>query len=144
MSRSQTVTSALVVLTACGDGMIDSQPSDPPMTCADVRSLARGHDAQFGANGIVREWDGTPFRVDMVRNFPEFVTDTDLRQLLAPVGRLADQVEAQLGYRIVEMGGVIDVTVGRPSGLGSEIRSLCAIPSASGARPDSRLLHERR
>ena len=40
----------------------------------------------------------------MVRNFPEFVTDTDLQQLLDPIGRLADQIEARLGYRIVEMG----------------------------------------
>lgn len=117
MSRSQTVTSALVVLTACGDGAIDSPPSDPPSkACADVRSLAWGHDAQFGANGVVREWDGTPFRVDMVRNFPQFVTDADLRQLLAPVGRLADQIEGQLGYRIVEMGGLIDVPAEAPAG----------------------------
>ena len=65
----------------------------PPTACANERSLAWCHDAQFGDNGVVREWDGTPFRVDMVSNFPEFVTNADLRQLLAPTGRLADQIE---------------------------------------------------
>ena len=57
---------------------------------------------------IVQEWNGTPFRVDMIRNFPEFVSDEDLRDQLAPIGRLADQTEKQIGYRVVEMGGVID------------------------------------
>ena len=53
---------------------------------------------------IVQEWNGTPFRVDMIRNFPEFVSDEDLRDQLAPIGRLADQTEKQIGYRVVEMG----------------------------------------
>ncbi len=51
----------------------------------------------------------------MVRNFPEFVTDTDLQQLLDPIGRLADQIEAQLGYRIVEMGELIEVPSSAPA-----------------------------
>lgn len=87
----------------------------PPPACADERSLALQHDTRFGEHGVVQQWDGTPFRVDMVRNFPEFVADADLRQLLAPVGWLADQIEAQLGYRIVEMGELI-----RPGGPNSE------------------------
>ena len=85
-------------------------------TCSDERSLALGHDAQFGRNGMVREWDGTPFRVDMVRNFPDFVTDADLQELLDPIGRLADQIEAQVGYRIVEMGDLIEVPAAAPAG----------------------------
>ncbi len=84
--------------------------------CAVTRSLALRHDAQFGNHGVVREWDGTPFRVDMVRNFPEFVTDADLQRLLDPVGRLADQIETQLGYRIVEMGGLVEVPSGAAVG----------------------------
>ena len=95
---------------ACGDGTAEPPPDSPPLaTCPDKRSLALRHDAQFGVNGIVPEWDGTPFRVDMVRNFPEFATDADLQQLLDPIGQLADKIEAQLGYRIVEMGGLIVV-----------------------------------
>ena len=87
-----------------------------PRTCGSERSLALGHDAQFGRYGMVREWDGTPFRVDMVRNFPDFVADAELQELLDPIGRLADQIEAQLGYRIVEMGDLIDVPAGAPAG----------------------------
>ena len=41
---------------------------------------------------IVREWNGTPYRVDMTRNFPKFVTDDDLREQLAPIGTLARQI----------------------------------------------------
>lgn len=101
---------------ACGDGTAEPPPDSPPLaTCPDKRSLALHHDAQFGVNGIVPEWDGTPFRVDMVRNFPEFATDADLQQLLDPIGQLADKIEAQLGYRIVEMGGLIEVPSDAPA-----------------------------
>ena len=83
----------------------------PERECGEERSLAR----RFSAS-VVSEWDGTPFRVDMVRNFPEFVTDADLQQLLDPIGRLAHQIETQLGYRIVEMGDLIEVPSGAPAG----------------------------
>ncbi|MXX85413.1 MAG: hypothetical protein F4Y71_03040 [Acidobacteria bacterium] len=63
---------------------------------------------------VVGAWDGTPFRVDIIRNFPDFVTDADLEQLLAPIGRLADQIEAQLGYRILEMGDLVEVPADTP------------------------------
>ena len=67
----------------------------------------------------MREWDGTPFRVDIVRNFPDFVTEADLQQLLDPIGRLADQIELQLGYPVLEMGDLIEVPAGsaRPAGI---------------------------
>ncbi len=94
--------------------------SPPARTCGNERSLALGHDAQFGRNGMVREWDGTPFRVDMVRNFPDFATDADLQELLDPIDRLADQIEAQLGYRILEVGDLIDVPAGAPAGWDQE------------------------
>ncbi len=61
---------------------------------------------------IVAEWNGTPFRVDMIRNFPEFVTDRDLYEQLEPISVLSKQVEDQIGYSIVEMGTIIDVPVG--------------------------------
>ena len=61
---------------------------------------------------VVSEWEGNPFRVDMIRNFPSFVSDDDLWDLLRPVDRLADQIEEQLGYRIVETGNVIDTPAG--------------------------------
>ena len=83
----------------------------PEQACTDQRELALTHTPI-----VVSAWDGRPFRVDIVRNFPDFVTDADLEQLLAPIGRLADQIEAQLGYRIVEMGDLIEVPAGTPEG----------------------------
>ncbi len=85
--------------------------SPPQQACADQRELALTHTPI-----VVSARDGTPFQVDIIRNFPGFVTDADLEQLLAPIGRLADQIEAQLGYRIVEMGDLIDVPAGAPEG----------------------------
>ena len=61
---------------------------------------------------VVREWNGTPFHVDMIRNFPDFVGDEDLVEQLRPIDRLADQIEKQIGYRIVEMGKLIDTPEG--------------------------------
>ena len=92
-----------------GDHLVLGAP--PERQCANERSLARAHTPR-----VVRQWDGRPFRVDMVRNFPGFVTDADLRELLDPIGRLADQIEAQLGYGIVEMGDLIDVLNGARPG----------------------------
>lgn len=83
----------------------------PERGCADERSLALTHTPS-----VVSQWDGSPFQVDIVRNFPDFVTEADLQHLLAPVGRLADQIEAQLGYRIVAMGNLIEVPARAPAG----------------------------
>ena len=101
-----------------GDQLVVGTP--PMRACTDERTLALGHDAQFGRYGMVAEWNGTPFRVDMVRNFPDFATDADLQELLDPIGRLADQIETQLGYRILEMGDLIDVPAGAPAGWDQE------------------------
>ena len=83
----------------------------PPVVCTDERERASAF-----ARASVPRWDGTPFRVDMVRNFPDFVTDADLLELLAPIGRLADQIEEQLGYPVIEMGGLIPVPAGTAPG----------------------------
>ena len=92
-----------------GDQRVLGAP--PARRCADERSLAATHTP-----GVVSEWDGTPFRVDLVRNFPDFVPDDYLRRELGAIGQLADQIEAQLGYRIVEMGDLIEVPAGARSG----------------------------
>ena len=66
---------------------------------------------------VIREWNGrTPYRVDLVDNFPAFVTREDLEELLAPIGILEDAIYEQLGYKIVEMGGIIPVPRGARSG----------------------------
>ena len=96
--------------------------SPPDWVCDGQRRLALGHDAQWTKSGLVSQWDGTPFRVDMIRNFPDFVTDADLWRLLVPVGRLADQIESQLGYRIVEMGDLVEVPNGAEPGWDQDFR----------------------
>ena len=64
----------------------------------------------------VAEWNGTPFRVDMIRNFPHFVSDDDLYEQLKPIGMLAETIEIQIGYPIVQMGNIIDVPMGASEG----------------------------
>ena len=82
----------------------------PQRVCTDEAQRARDFARPM------REWDGTPFRVDIVRNFPDFVTEADLQQLLDPIGRLADQIELQLGYPVLEMGDLIEAPAGAPAG----------------------------
>ena len=79
-----------------------------PRVCADERELATNFSA-FAA-----EWDGSPFRVDMVRNFPNSVTKADVREVFDLVGLLAERLEDQLGYPVIEPGELIPVPAGAP------------------------------
>ena len=85
-----------------------------PRVCTDERRRALRHSR------FVQEWNGTPFRVDMIRNFPDGVTDADLVGLLEAVGLLDERIERQLGYRILEMGDVIPVPDGAPPGWNTD------------------------
>ena len=85
---------------------------DEHRVCTNERELALK-----AAPPVVGEWDGTPIRVNMIRNFPDFVTDDDLWELLRPVDELARHIEQQLGYRVVEMGEIIDVAAGAAPGF---------------------------
>ncbi len=85
------------------------------LACTDQRSMALSF-SPF----VVDEWDGTPFRVDIVRNFPDIVMEDYLLGELIAITRLADQIEAQLGYRIVEAGDLIDVPAGALRGWDQE------------------------
>ncbi|MXW71263.1 MAG: hypothetical protein F4Z74_07420 [Acidobacteria bacterium] len=88
-------------------------PNPEPLDC----TVQRREALRFN-EAVVGEWDGrTPFRVDLVNNFPPFVTRTDLEELLAPVGLLEDTILQQTGYKIVEMGAVIPVPRGARSGF---------------------------
>lgn len=84
-------------------------PQSDVRRCTVERREVRRHPAGF----VLDEWNGEPFRVDIVRNFPPFVTDADLEELLEPIGVAADAIEDQLGYRILEKGGIVPV----PSGM---------------------------
>ena len=98
-----------------------------PRACANERRYA----ANFSS--FVREWDGTPFRVDMIDNFPDHVTEADLLDLLDAVGFLADKIEDQLGYRILEMGDVVPVPNGMRAGWNEGPNlSLCGLPREPG------------
>lgn len=65
---------------------------------------------------VVDEWTGSPFLVNMVSNFPGSVPEDYLESELDAIGRLAAQIEEQLGYRILERGALIDVPAGAPEG----------------------------
>ena len=102
----------------------------PRRECTDERERATTFSPV-----LLPKWDGMPFRVDMIRNFPESVTEEDLVQLLAPVGLLADKIERQLGYRILEMGEVIPVPDGMPPGWNEDeaaFRRNCPLPRDRG------------
>ena len=86
-----------------------NEPRADVRQCTVERREVRRHPAGF----VLDEWNGQPFRVDIVRNFPSFVTDEDLEKLLEPIGIAADAIEDQLGYRILEKGGIVPV----PSGM---------------------------
>ncbi|MXZ60010.1 MAG: hypothetical protein F4Z12_04010 [Acidobacteria bacterium] len=90
----------------------------PESACADERRLALTHN-----RAVVSEWDGTPLTVNMVRNFPEAVAEAYLQSELDAIGRLADQIQAQLGYRILERGDLIDVPAGAPNGWDQDFDS---------------------
>ena len=101
----------------------------PPRDCTDERERAL-NQSQF-----VREWDGTPFQVDMIRNFPDYVTEDNVAELLGAVGLLADKIERQLGYRVVEMGEVLPVPEGVPPDWDTDhrvYRRNCWLPRDSG------------
>ena len=90
----------------------------PQQACADERERALTHN-----RAVVSEWDGTPLTVNMVRNFPEAVAEAYLQNELDAIGRLADQIQAQLGYRILERGDLIDVPAGAPNGWDQDFDS---------------------
>ena len=100
-----------------------------PRVCTNERQFA------LNFSSFVREWDGTPFRVDMIRNFPDVATEADLVELLDAVGLLADKIEDQLGYRILEMGDVIPVPEGMRPGWNEDeqrFRRTCPLPRDRG------------
>ena len=108
-----------VLLAGCG-GDTDGQPVAPPTTpgppepriCTDERKRARS----FFQAAVPREWDGAPFRFDLFDNFPEIAgADYSAGQLEA-VQRLAERIEDQLGYPIIESGDVIPVPENIPAG----------------------------
>ena len=101
----------------------------PPRTCTDERERAQSY------SDFVSEWNGSPFRVDLIGHFPDFVTRADLEGLLVPIALLDAKIERQLGYRLVEMGEVIPLPEDTPPDWNRDIRKYhrtCPLPREEG------------
>ena len=85
-------------------------PPPPPRVCTDERERAR-------ANSVLpREWDGTPFLVDLFDHFPAAAGAGYPEDQLEVVRATAERIEEQIGYRIIEAGNVVPVPEGLPEG----------------------------
>ncbi len=77
-----------------------------PRECTDERDKALHYTR--GRRGVVREWDGTPFRLDFIDNFPACWDHAYLGDLLVTIDRLASRIEDQIGYRVIEAGSIVE------------------------------------
>ena len=81
------------------------------LMCSDERQRARNFSRE-----LLDEWDGSPFRVDIVDTFPIAAMPGIAERLLEPLEELADRIERQLGYRVLDAGTVLPPpTGGAPS-----------------------------
>ncbi len=113
---------------SAGFGIVQTPPTVPP-ACTDERQRGLIHSPW------VRWWDGTPYRVDIISNFPEVASAADVAELLEPIAALDKKIEEQLGYRIVEMGEVIPVPAGAPPNWNTdeqEYRRTCPVKAEPG------------
>ena len=83
-----------------------------PRVCTDELRRARG----FQDARLPREWNGTPFRVDLYDHFPEIAGIGYPESQLAVVQEFADRIEEQIGYPIIGAGSVIPVPENMPKG----------------------------
>ena len=100
-----------------------------PRVCTDERRRAMNHSR------FVREWDGTPIRVDIVNSFPDHVTRAEVATLLESIDLVDEKIEAQLGYRILEAGDVLPVPEGMRPGwnlITPQFRRTCQLPRDRG------------
>ncbi len=86
--------------------------SPQPRVCTDERQRA----LNYGNAILPREWDGTPFRFDLFDHFPEAAGADYPRRQLRVVQELADRIEDQVGYPIIEAGSLIPVPAQLPAG----------------------------
>ena len=79
----------------------------PPRQCTDERALALAFGAQSSGNApvLLEEWDGTPLEFVFDRNAAELVPDDDIEAVFEIVRELGVEIEAQLGYPIIEVSG---------------------------------------
>jgi len=82
-----------------------------PRECKDERAEALRYTDR-DRSGVVSEWDGTPFVVDFIDNFPACWDHAYLGDLRAGIEHLAAQIEGQVGYRVVQPGEIIESPTG--------------------------------
>jgi len=100
---------------ACGEDVTPVAPTTPvpePRVCTDELERARAYIDSI----LPREWDGTPFRFDLFDHFPEIAGADYLDGQLEEVRGLAERIEEQIGYPIIEAGSVIPVRANLPQG----------------------------
>ena len=91
---------------ALGSHRVTGTPE--PRVCSDERERALNYNRSNGVSPIlVHEWDGEPFRFYWDSTIPE-----DRRKHaqsgLGLVERVADAIEGQIGYPLLEIGGWVD------------------------------------
>lgn len=79
----------------------------PPRRCTNERELALAFGAGNGGPGplLLQEWDGTPFEFVFDNNAADLVPDDDIEAVFEIVRELGFEIEAQLGYPIIEVSG---------------------------------------
>ncbi len=76
---------------------------EPTAECAAVLEAVEGSELS-----LLAEWWHTPFTVNYYDNFPVDVVGPDyLPGQFEVVQKLADQIEGQLGYPVIEFGGLV-------------------------------------
>ncbi|MXW71406.1 MAG: fibronectin type III domain-containing protein [Acidobacteria bacterium] len=73
--------------------------------CKDEQDQARERNT---SPVLIDEWDGTPFPIYFDEAIPESER-ADAEHLFGVAERLADRIEDQIGYRIIELGGWLPV-----------------------------------
>lgn len=110
-------------------GVTAPETAPVPRECSDERDRVERLPA-----AVVPEWDGTPFRVDVIDNFPHPRADV-VTHILEPVAQAAAIIERQLGYPIIERGELIPAPEGVAPGWNADLGAYtedCPLPRDRG------------
>lgn len=94
-------------------------PPPPPATLPEPRVCSDERERTLEVGPTVRNWDGEPIVFEVLDNFPDHTMPDWVTRQLAVVSELADRIEEQVGYRIVEAGTIIPPPDGLADGWDS-------------------------